>query len=375
MSEGTRSTLTRSKVITVPTWARNLPPDFIPPAAALDSTNSDLTLPPTALLVNAQEKDTSWWSFTLPHRNHHRAHTAPDPNEKQSHRDDDQEDRNSRHSRISDYFGDIMAGSRRSSRAGSLSHSHFRGNTRDDRGDRNSVANITQAHFSQNQAQTPGWSSPWQPFRRKTTHRPDPFLLMTTLPHQSRKTRARIFFLESPFAPLILRIINLIFVVSTLGLAASIMRQETANGIRGVVGSSIIFCLSIAPIAVLHIGVVLYLEYFGKPIGLWSIQTKLWFTLAELFFISLWSSILSLSFDNLFHSALSCTDFAPYERYDNLPDRIIELSTGGEGGDFLNEICQKQVALISLVACSLCLAAGVLIVSLFRIFDKVARNL
>ena len=170
MSEGTRSTLTRSKVITVPSqsclelvfrdtkhsqslsaaaWARNLPPDFIPPAAASDSTNSDLTLPPTALLLDAQQKDTSWWSFTLPHRNHHRAHTVPGPNEKQSNRDDDQEDRNSRHSRISDYFGDIMAGSRRSS----VSHSHFRGNTRDDRGDRNSVANITQAHFSQNQAQ------------------------------------------------------------------------------------------------------------------------------------------------------------------------------------------------------------------------------
>ena len=97
---------------------------------------------------------------------------------------------------------------------------------------------------------------------------------MTTLPHQSRKTRARIFFLESPFAPLILRIINLIFVVSTLGLAASIMRQETANGIRGVVGSSIIFCLSIAPIAVLHIGVVLYVS--PRPLDLRSVQLTNW---------------------------------------------------------------------------------------------------
>ena len=127
-------------------WARNLPPDIIPPSIAPDSTDSNLTLPPTALLL-AQEKDTSWWSFTLPHRNHHRAHTVPDHNEKLPHHDDDQEDRNSR---ISDYFGDIMNGSRRSSRAGSTSHSHFRGNTREDRGDRNSV---TQAHFSQNQAQ------------------------------------------------------------------------------------------------------------------------------------------------------------------------------------------------------------------------------
>ena len=116
------------------------------------------------------------------------------------------------------------------------------------------------------------------------------------------------------------------------------------------------------------------MEYFGKPIGLWTIEVKLWFTLAELFFITLWSSILSLSFDNLFHSALSCTNFSPYERYDNLPDRVIELSSGGEGGDFLNEICEKQVALITVVACSLCLAVGVLIVSLFRIFDKVARK-
>ena len=83
---------------------------------------------------------------------------------------------------------------------------------------------------------------------------------MTTLPHLSRKSRLRIFFLESPFAPLILRIVNLVFVVSLLGVAASVVRQEKANGITGVVGSSIIFSLAIAPVAVLHIGVVLYVS-------------------------------------------------------------------------------------------------------------------
>ncbi|GAA5987158.1 hypothetical protein JCM10908_001054 [Rhodotorula pacifica] len=229
--------------------------------------------------------------------------------------------------------------------------------------------------FSVNQTTTPGWSTPWTPFRRERTQNDllDPFeLTQQQTERQSKRSRLEKFILENPFSPLFIRTINLCLIATTLGLAAHIRIQETDHDAIGIMGSSTLFAIVVAPFAIVHIFVTLYIEYFGRPIGLWRISKKMFYTLTELIFICLYSAILSLAFGDLFTSSLECTSWTPYRRY-NLPPPTT-VGNAAVDGTVADSICQQQIAQVVIVFLSVIFYIIVLVISLWRIFAKVSRN-
>ena len=108
------------------------------------------------------------------------------------------------------------------------------------------------------------------------------------------------------------------------------------------------------------------LEYFGRPLGLWHTSGKLAHTLLETLFICAWSAALSLCFDNYFTSVIPCSA-SGNEWYNELPPP----PTIPDVGSFGPRICSHQLALIWLVGFGLVMYCMSLIISLYRIFEKV----
>ena len=113
------------------------------------------------------------------------------------------------------------------------------------------------------------------------------------------------------------------------------------------------------------------LEYFGRPVGLWGTSAKLAYTLSETLFICAWSAALSLCLDNFFTSPIPCAPASSILWYSQLarpqlPPHSVDM------GD---QICDDQVALICLVAFGLLTYCFNLIISLFRIMEKVKTRL
>jgi len=99
---------------------------------------------------------------------------------------------------------------------------------------------------------TPGWHAPWTPFRRQQS---DPFDHYTRGPSEGvdndHPTSGPMSFLESvqdfllysAFAPLWLRVVNLAFTASLLGVAARIVVLERSDDLTGIIGISPVFAL------------------------------------------------------------------------------------------------------------------------------------
>jgi hypothetical protein len=116
------------------------------------------------------------------------------------------------------------------------------------------------------------------------------------------------------------------------------------------------------------------LEYFGKPLGLWRTSGKLLHTLLEMLFICMWSASLSLTFDNFFTSRLGCAPTWTTRWWNHLPSPPPLTGQGQLEGGTADHICDAQLALICLVFFGLALYCGSLIISLFRIFEKVKSH-
>jgi hypothetical protein len=113
----------------------------------------------------------------------------------------------------------------------------------------------------------------------------------------------------------------------------------------------------------------LKLEYLGRPLGLWRTSAKLTHTLSEVLFICAWSAALSLCFDNFFTSLVPCASSSRTSWYNELPRPPSNIpSFEGSTGD---QICDDQLALIFLVGVGLTMYCTNLVISLFRIFEKV----
>ena len=116
----------------------------------------------------------------------------------------------------------------------------------------------------------------------------------------------------------------------------------------------------------------LQLEYFGRPLGLWRTSAKLAHTLSEVLFICAWSASLSLCFDNFFTSRVPCASLSSTSWYNQLPRPDIGLPNLEDlVGD---EICDSQLALICLVGVGLIAYCTNLVISLYRIFEKVKHH-
>ncbi|KAI0068389.1 hypothetical protein BV25DRAFT_1793779 [Artomyces pyxidatus] len=247
------------------------------------------------------------------------------------------------------------------------------------------------APFTLAQSRTPGWDSPWapKPIERlagtgiyeklrngdvSASDRP-PDTADTQDTSMSRwargRKRARRYLLTNTYVPLLFRFINITFTTAALAVAVRIRITERHYHIMGALGSSPTLVVIFAPLTLVHVMVAIYLEYFGRPLGLWRTSAKLAHTLSEVLFICMWSAAFSLCFDNFFTSSIPCSYAWQISWYSNLPrppspDHV--SSSEGGPGDLL---CDDQLALICLTGTGLIMYCFNLVISLFRIFEKV----
>lgn len=128
-------------------------------------------------------------------------------------------------------------------------------------------------------------------------------------------------------------------------------------------------CVFFANISFFSSLIISQLEYFGRPLGLWRTSAKLTHTLSEVLFICAWSAALSLCFDNFFTSLVPCASPSSISWYNQLSRPAsgapaLELGVG-------ERLCDDQLSLICLVGVGLLIYCTNLIISLFRIFEKV----
>ncbi|KAF8740608.1 hypothetical protein AX14_007989 [Amanita brunnescens Koide BX004] len=154
-----------------------------------------------------------------------------------------------------------------------------------------------------------------------------------------RRKRIRNFILVDPYVPLLFRFVNISSTSAALGIATHIRVTEIKNHVLGAVGSSPIVVIIFAPLTLVHVLVAIYLEYFGRPVGLWRTSAKLAHTLSETLFICAWSAALSLCIDNFFTSLIPCARPSSITWYSHLP-RPHSLGTSPAVG---HEICDDQL--------------------------------
>ncbi|KAF8446061.1 hypothetical protein L210DRAFT_3442883 [Boletus edulis BED1] len=220
------------------------------------------------------------------------------------------------------------------------------------------------APFGPARNRTLGWDSPW----RGGNERQDTESGEKSTLARSRKNRFSTFILSNIYVPLLFRFINITFTTSALAVAVRIRQWEAEYNVMGAVGSSPTLVIIFAPLTLVHVMVAIYVEYFSRPLGLWRTSGKLAHTLLEVFFICAWSAALSLCFDNYFTSPIPCAPASSIAWYSQLSRPPLRPLGIGAIGD---TICDSQLALICLVMVGLIMYCTNLVISLFRIFEKV----
>ncbi|KAI0094999.1 hypothetical protein BDY19DRAFT_982307 [Irpex rosettiformis] len=228
------------------------------------------------------------------------------------------------------------------------------------------------------QAKTPGWDVPWSP---RVPGRPTASWDTTdvsdlgsddkTSRWQLRKKRVRIYMLTNVYVPLLFRVVNIMFTTSALVIAIRIRRLEMIYGIEGILGASPTLVIIFAPLTLVHVIVAIYLEYFGRPLGLWRTSGKLAHTLVEVVFICAWSAALGLSFDNFFTSIIPCAASSTISWYSSIPRPDTDIPDLNSSTGVGETLCDEQIALICLVGVGLIMYCFNLVISLYRIFEKV----
>ncbi|KAI0257599.1 hypothetical protein BJV78DRAFT_1079218, partial [Lactifluus subvellereus] len=241
------------------------------------------------------------------------------------------------------------------------------------------------APYTLSHSRTPGWESPWvaRPLE-SLSHRniyeqlhnggsteeqlPDGSITDESWWPRTRK-RARAYLLNNPHVPLLFRFINITFTTAALAIAIRIRRVEKRNNATGILGSSPTLVVIFAPLTLVHVMVAIYLEYFGRPLGLWRTSAKLAHTLLEVLFVCAWSAALSLCFDNFFTTPIPCASPSDVSWYSTLPWPPSPF--GDNRGTAGESLCDDQLALICLVGIGLLMYCFSLVISLYRIFEKV----
>ncbi|KAJ1300815.1 hypothetical protein OPQ81_002455 [Rhizoctonia solani] len=263
---------------------------------------------------------------------------------------------------------------------------------------------LPEGPFTLQQTQTPGWETPWAPHPpaayRGTSGRDragasemgysggkelgaaasrrtddDDGRSRRGGKYSRIKRRLRTYILQNNYVPLFIRLLNIAFTTSTLAVGISTRNLELKNGILGSIGSSPTLVIIFAPPTLVHVMAAIYLEYFGRPLGIWSTSAKLIHTLSEVFFICMWSASLSLCFDNYFTTPLLCAPSSTTRWWNELPPAENDLADDEVTDPHLvGQLCSRQLALICLVFFGLSLYCWNLVISLFRIFEKVKHR-
>ncbi|CED84548.1 hypothetical protein [Phaffia rhodozyma] len=220
---------------------------------------------------------------------------------------------------------------------------------------------------SAHHSKTPGWSSPYAAPERLRRFSGTDMESGGSKGSNSKSWWERIqdYVLYNTWVPLVIRLFNFSLAVCTLALGIKIRALERAAGLPGVTGSSPLVAIIYSPITLIHVVLVVYVEYFGPPLGLWSLPSKILFTSFELIIISLWSSLLSLVISDLFTTSLFCVS-TNLKWWTHLTQPIERNYAPG--------VCDHQIGLVVMVFVGV---VGFLVgnvVSLGRIFAKVVKR-
>lgn len=138
-----------------------------------------------------------------------------------------------------------------------------------------------------------------------------------------KKKAKRVLFLDARVT-IYIRLLNLAVVVVALGKSSHLFSRKASvksfaglaitirlNLIRlhlpGILGSSTTLIICYSSTTILHVLTAIYREYFGKPIGLWGLRSKMLWVCLDLLFVALWSSAMSLAINDLIATPLECT--------------------------------------------------------------------
>ncbi|KAJ7103411.1 hypothetical protein B0H15DRAFT_812160 [Mycena belliarum] len=358
-------------VITSPPWAKDEPPS--PTEEPFPDTRHAIeSRPSVASSSYASNEPSRWWAFTRP-----RGDSDP-PEHLMSQLKADRKSVFSKDRSIS-WLPNQRDGS-------SIVPRRYRPQSRGSAINRNWNLSITlpaapPASFTMQHSVTPGWDVPWTahvgaqgPAGRHnsqgsededTDDTPVDPAKHTTVWKRRRK-RLRAFIISNAYVPLLFRCINVTFTTTALAIAIKIRLLEKRMGTMGELGSSPTLVIIFAPLTLVHVISSIYLEYFGRPLGLWRTSAKLAHTLSEVLFICAWSAALSLCFDNFFTSIIPCTSASSISWYSTIPRPQSDTDPISD-----DKRCDDQLALICLVGFGLLAYCTNLVISLYRIFEKV----
>lgn len=168
-------------------------------------------------------------------------------------------------------------------------------------------------------------------------------------------------------------------------------------GYPGVVGPSTTLIISYASFTMVHVLTAIYREYFGRPIGLWGLRSKMLWVCLDLLFVALWSSAATLAINDYIDTPLDCTPLTPwwtpgYDYYGSdttatvtatATDAMIRaglynvdtpVSDAVKASRQARDVCDRQIACIAIALLALLLYCGNMVLSLFRIFETVRRT-
>lgn len=197
-----------------------------------------------------------------------------------------------------------------------------------------------------------------------------------------------------------IRFINLAVVVCSLGLAVTIRKELFSLRLPGLIGPSTTLVIAYSALTIIHIFIAVYREYFGRPIGLWGLRSKMLWVCLDLLFVALWSSALTLQINDLIDTPLDCVAqsawweegrSAEYAALLNDLDLLraseanlqdlgvsetlgIILPDAITGSSLARAACRRQEGGIALALMTLLLYGGNMVLSLFRIFETVRRT-
>ncbi|KAK4688461.1 hypothetical protein P7C73_g1652, partial [Tremellales sp. Uapishka_1] len=223
-----------------------------------------------------------------------------------------------------------------------------------------------------------------------------------------RKRWRRVLFLDARVT-IWIRLINLIVVVVLLGesctplppkrvqagltallpaLSVTIRDEQRSLSLPGVLGSSTTLIIAYSALTILHVLTAIYREYFGKPIGLWGLRSKMLWVCLDLLFVALWSSAMSLATNDYIGTPLQCSSRQPWWRaglsqsYQLLMDSLDQandtfgtvIPTQVLTSSLTREICRRQIGCITFALIAMLLYGFNMVLSLFRIFETVRRT-
>ncbi|EGW31270.1 uncharacterized protein SPAPADRAFT_61839, partial [Spathaspora passalidarum NRRL Y-27907] len=176
----------------------------------------------------------------------------------------------------------------------------------------------------------------------------------------------RKFFLFNPLVPLLLRILTLMFLAISLGIAASIFKFAASEyqGVQFGQQASTVMAVVVETVGIVYVIGIAYDEYHGKPLGLRDPISKMRLIMLDLLFIIFSSANLSLTFNTLYDDEWVCV----LSRTKVLP---IE-NNGGLLTLTVDSVCRRQRALASFLMVVLVLWVITFTVSLLRVVDRVA---